>query len=100
EIAVAPGPDRLARHSALQLAAKMRRLLMRRLRPRRHDAAVMTTPRAGRAIAKRENVLVARCLQRRQHDELVGAVDLQAIEPTEHLRRLHACRPYHELGGN
>ncbi len=75
----------------------MRRLLVRGLRARRHELAVAAEPRARRAVADREHVVVARRLQRRPHDELVDAVRLETVEVRQHVRRLDAGRPHDQL---
>ena len=73
---------------------------MRGLRPGRDILAFLAGPRAGGAVAERKNVLVARRLQRRQHDELVDAIGFQTVEVFEHVGCLHTGRPHHELGRN
>jgi hypothetical protein len=74
----------------------VRGLLVRGLGARRHEA-VLLRPRAGGAVAHREDVVVGRGLQRLPHHELVDAVGLQAVEAGEEFRPLTPCRPHHQL---
>ena len=76
----------------------MARLLVRGLRARRHAGRV-PGPRTARAVADREDVGVARGLQRLVHDELVLAVAFEAVEVAQEIGRLDARGPHRELGG-
>src|SRR5260221_14781534 len=77
----------------------MRGLLIRGLRPRRHQLRCAWL-RTGGAIADRENVRVERRLKRLMHDELIDPVRLQPVELSQHLRGFDTCRPYHQLRGD
>ena len=78
-----------------------RRLLMRRLRARRHQQAFVSRldPRARGTIAERKNVGVARCLQRRLHDQLIVAIDFEPIQIGEPRRCFDSRCPNDEIGG-
>ena len=60
----------------------------------------MAGPGAGGAVADGEDIVVARGLQRLAHHQLVDPVGLEAGDVLEHVRRLDAGRPHHELGRN
>jgi hypothetical protein len=75
----------------------MRGLLVRGLGARRHGRRV-ARPGTGGAVTQREDVVVARGLQGRAHDEPVELVGLEPGQPGEKIRRLDARRPDHELG--
>jgi hypothetical protein len=78
----------------------VRCLLVRRLRTRRNDSALLAEPRARGAVAEREDVVVARRLQPRADDELVYSISLEPVEIAQENGRLHAGRPHRQLRGN
>jgi len=63
----------------------------------RHEA-VFLGPRAGSAVAHREDVVVQRRLQGLADEELVDAVGLEAVQAGEELGALDAGSPHHQLG--
>jgi len=74
---------------------------VRGLRTRRDvPNGLLPVPGTSRAVAQNKNVVVARGLQGRTHEELVDAVALEPVQVGEKLRRLHAGRPHHELSRN
>src|SRR5215472_5008803 len=77
----------------------MCRLLMRGLGARRYDA-IAFRPRAGGAIADRENVVIAGGLQGLSDHELIDPVSLKAVEVVKKGGRFDAGCPDHELGSD
>src|SRR5436190_562073 len=65
---------------------------MRGLR-RRWYRTLTAGPRAARAIADREDVVVPRRLQRPAHDELVEPVGFQSVDLFQEIGRLDSRRP-------
>jgi hypothetical protein len=95
-ILVDEGNRLLTAQPVFERAGERHRLLIRRLRPGRHrPVAAGTWTR--RTVADREDVGLARGLQRRQDDELVRRVGLQAVNLLQEVGRLHAGRPDPDL---
>src|SRR5258708_5461946 len=76
---------------------QVRRFLVRRLRARRHRAAI---PGHRGAIADRIHVVVARGLQRRAHHELVDPVRFEPVEVLEHIVAADAGGPDGEVAAH
>jgi hypothetical protein len=77
----------------------MRGLLVRGLCARRHRGRI-AWPRTSGAVADREDVGIARGLQRLLDHELIYAIDLQPVEVSQYLRSFDARRPHHQLRRN
>src|SRR5450432_3801302 len=98
EIAITEWPRRIAREATLEGAHHVARLLVRRLRARRKELAVL--PRAGGAIAQGEYIGIARRLESVLYDELVDAVGFEAAKVLQHLVAPDAGGPHGEVAGN
>ena len=69
------------------------------LRARRQDGmARMSQPGRRGTVTKGKDARVACRLKRRPDNQLVGAVDFEAVEGTQDFRRLDAGRPNDEVG--
>jgi len=99
EIPIDVWQQRLTAQPALDLAGQMGSLLVSGLRPRRHGGELAAAG-AGSAVADRKNVGVARGLQCRLDDQLVDAVDLEVVEMSQYLRRLHTRCPHDQFRRN
>src|SRR6476469_1487205 len=95
EIPIVPRYWLLICQTALDLLENVRALLVRGLRARWNILTFLADPRGRRAIAEREDVLVASRLQRRKNHELIDTIRFKTVQSSEHVWCPHTGSPHH-----